>query len=230
MDTDICGPSIPKMMGVEAETIHVSNAGWSPVWVSDNLGVMSVQFMLPNRDDAVIWRGPKKNGLIKQFLKDVEWGELDYLIVDTPPGTSDEHLSVNSFLKESGVDGAVVVTTPQEVSLLDVRKEIDFCKKAGIRILGLVENMSGFVCPNCKNESQIFKATTGGGRRLAKDTGIPFLGAVPLDPRIGMACDYGESFMDSFPDSPACKALRDVVLAIGGIVGEDAEDVLPSRG
>jgi predicted RNA-binding Zn-ribbon protein involved in translation (DUF1610 family) len=124
----------------------------------------------------------------------------------------------------------VVVTTPQEVSLLDVRKEIDFCKKAGIRILGLVENMSGFVCPNCKNESQIFKATTGGGRRLAKDTGIPFLGAVPLDPRIGMACDYGESFMDSFPDSPACKALRDVVLAIGGIVGEDAEDVLPSRG
>jgi Mrp family chromosome partitioning ATPase len=228
MDTDICGPSIPKMMGVETETIHVSNAGWSPVWVTDNLGVMSVQFMLPNRDDAVIWRGTKKNGLIKQFLKDVEWGELDYLIVDTPPGTSDEHLSVNSFLKESGVDGAVVVTTPQEVSLLDVRKEIDFCRKAGIKILGLVENMSGFVCPNCKNESQIFEATTGGGRRLAKETGIPFLGAVPLDPRIGMACDYGESFMESFPDSPACQTLRDVVLAIGGIIGEDAEDVLPN--
>jgi ATPases involved in chromosome partitioning len=143
MDTDICGPSIPKMMGVESETIHISNAGWSPVWVTDNLGAMSVQFMLPNRDDAVIWRGPKKNGLIKQFLKDVDWGELDYLIVDTPPGTSDEHLSVNSLLKESGVDGAVVVTTPQEVSLLDVRKEVDFCRKAGIKVLGLVENMSG---------------------------------------------------------------------------------------
>ena len=99
MDTDICGPSIPKMMGVETETIHVSSTGWEPVWVSENLGVMSVQFMLPNRDDAVIWRGPKKNGLIKQFLKDVEWGEMDFLVVDTPPGTSDEHLSVNSFLK-----------------------------------------------------------------------------------------------------------------------------------
>lgn len=227
MDTDICGPSIPKMMGVETETIHVSSAGWSPVWVSDNLGVMSVQFMLPNRDDAVIWRGPKKNGLIKQFLKDVEWGDLDYLIVDTPPGTSDEHLSVNSFLKESGVDGAVVVTTPQEVSLLDVRKEIDFCQKAGIKVLGLVENMSGFVCPNCKNESQIFQVTTGGGRQLCQDLGIPFLGAVPLDPRIGMACDFGESFMDSFPDSPACKSLREVVRKVGELIGEDPEDVLP---
>lgn len=230
MDTDICGPSIPRMMGVEAETIHVSSSGWSPVWVSDNLGVMSVQFMLPNRDDAVIWRGPKKNGLIKQFLKDVEWGELDYLIVDTPPGTSDEHLSVNSFLKESGVDGAVVVTTPQEVSLLDVRKEIDFCRKAGIRVLGIVENMSGFVCPNCKHESQIFKATTGGGRKLAQETGIPFLGAVPLDPRIGMACDYGESFFDNFPDSPACKALRGVVRSVSKAIGLDAEEVLPNGG
>ena len=227
MDTDICGPSIPRMMGVETETIHVSSSGWSPVWVSDNLGVMSVQFMLPNRDDAVIWRGPKKNGLIKQFLKDVEWGELDYLIVDTPPGTSDEHLSVNSFLKESGVDGAVVVTTPQEVSLLDVRKEIDFCRKAGIRVLGIVENMSGFVCPNCRHESQIFKATTGGGRRLAQETGIPFLGAVPLDPRIGMACDYGESFFDNFPESPACKALRGVVRRVGEAIGRDAEEMLP---
>lgn len=211
MDTDICGPSIPKMMGVETETIHVSSSGWSPVWVADNLSVMSVQFMLPNRDDAVIWRGPKKNGLIKQFLKDVEWGELDYLLVDTPPGTSDEHLSVNSYLKESGVDGAVVVSTPQEVSLLDVRKEIDFCRKAGIKVLGIVENMSGFICPSCKHQNRIFKATTGGARKLAKETGIPFLGAVPLDPRIGLACDVGESFFDAYPDSPACAALQGVV-------------------
>ncbi|KAL8959559.1 MAG: hypothetical protein Q9183_005607 [Haloplaca sp. 2 TL-2023] len=225
MDTDICGPSIPKMMGVEAETIHVSNAGWSPVWVADNLGVMSVQFMLPNRDDAVIWRGPKKNGLIKQFLKDVEWGELDYLIVDTPPGTSDEHLSVNSFLKESGVDGAIVVTTPQEVSLLDVRKEIDFCRKAGIRVLGVVENMSGFVCPSCTHRNKIFRATTGGGKKLAKETGVPYLGAVPLDPRIGMACDYGESFFDSFPDSPACIALEKIVQKIGQVTGNQKDDI-----
>ena len=228
MDTDICGPSIPKMMGVETETIHVSNAGWSPVWVADNLGVMSIQFMLPNRDDAVIWRGPKKNGLIKQFLKDVEWGELDYLLVDTPPGTSDEHLSVNSFFKESGIDGAVVVTTPQEVSLLDVRKEIDFCRKAGIKVLGIVENMSGFVCPSCTHTSQIFKATTGGARKLAKETSIPFLGAVPLDPRIGMACDYGESFFDNFPDSPACVALQHVVRRVIEEAGISHGNVLPA--
>ena len=211
MDTDICGPSIPKMMGVEAETVHISNAGWSPVWVADNLGVMSIQFMLPSRDDAVIWRGPKKNGLIKQFLKDVEWGNLDYLLVDTPPGTSDEHMSVNSFLKESGIDGAIMVTTPQEVSLLDVRKELDFCRKAGISVLGIVENMSGFVCPSCTHKIQVFKATTGGAKALAKATGVPFLGSVPLDPRIGMACDYGESYFDNFPDSPACTALLGIV-------------------
>ena len=227
MDTDICGPSIPKMMGVETEQIHVSGAGWSPVWVMENLGVMSVQFMLPNRDDAVIWRGPKKNGLIKQFLKDVEWGEMDFLLVDTPPGTSDEHLSVNSFLKESGVDGALIVTTPQEVSLLDVRKEIDFCRKAGIKVLGIVENMSGFVCPKCTHESQIFQATTGGARALAKEMNIPFLGAVPLDPRIGMSCDYGESFFDAWPDSPACTALKTVVRKLGEEIGLDPKSILP---
>ncbi|KAF2199068.1 P-loop containing nucleoside triphosphate hydrolase protein [Delitschia confertaspora ATCC 74209] len=227
MDTDICGPSIPKMMGVEDETIHVTAEGWEPVWVSDNLGVMSVQFMLPNRDDAVIWRGAKKNGLIKRFLKDVVWGELDFLVVDTPPGTSDEHLSVNSFLKEAGVDGAVVVSTPQEVSLLDVRKEIDFCRKAGIRVLGIVENMSGFVCPGCKHQSQIFRPSTGGARRLAQEEGIPFLGAVPLDPRIGMACDYGESFLDAYPDSPACEAIRAVVRRVGEELGLKGDEVLP---
>ncbi|KAK3990849.1 cytosolic Fe-S cluster assembly factor NBP35 [Cladorrhinum sp. PSN332] len=229
MDTDICGPSIPKMLGVESETIHTSNAGWSPVWAMDNLAVMSIQFMLPNKDDAIIWRGPKKNGLIKQFLKDVDWGHLDFLLVDTPPGTSDEHLSVNTFLKESKIEGAVVVTTPQEVSLLDVRKEIDFCKKAGIRILGLVENMSMFVCGHCQFESQIFRATTGGGKGLAEEMGIPFLGSVPLDPRIGMACDYGESFFDSFPDSPACKALKGVVRRLAGEIGLDPDVILPEE-
>ncbi len=205
MDTDICGPSIPRMLGVEAETIHVSGAGWSPVWVMDNLGVMSIQFMLPNPDDAVIWRGAKKNGLIKQFLKDVEWGDLDFLLVDTPPGTSDEHLSVNAFLKESGIDGAVVVTTPQELSLLDVRKELDFCRKAGIRVLGLVENMSGFVCPKCAHTSDIFQATTGGGRGLAREMGVPFLGSVPLDPRIGMALRLRRELLRLLPGQPGLR-------------------------
>ncbi|KAL1900324.1 cytosolic Fe-S cluster assembly factor nbp35 [Ceratocystis pirilliformis] len=229
MDADICGPSIPKMMGVEDETIHVSANGWSPVWVMDNLGVMSIQFMLPNRDDAIIWRGAKKNGLIKQFLKDVEWGDMDFLFVDTPPGTSDEHLSVNTFLRDSGIDGAVVVTTPQEVALLDVRKEIDFCRKAGIRILGLAENMSGFVCPKCTHTNAIFKATTGGGAMLAKEMGIPFLGSVPLDPHIRMACDYGESYFDSFGDSPACKAFMGVVKCISEQLNLNVDDVIPKE-
>jgi Mrp family chromosome partitioning ATPase len=228
MDTDICGPSIPIMMGVAEETIHVTSQGWEPVWVDDNLGVMSVQFMLPNRDDAVIWRGPKKNGLIKKFLMDVQWGELDFLIVDTPPGTSDEHLSVNSFLKASGVDGAVLVSTPQEVSLLDVRKEIDFCRKAKIPILGIVENMSGFVCPGCKHQSQIFRPSTGGGRRLAEDENIPFLGAVPLDPRIGQACDLGEDFLNTFPDSPTSQAIKHVVRRVTEEIGLNKDSMLPA--
>ncbi|ODV91701.1 hypothetical protein CANCADRAFT_74894 [Tortispora caseinolytica NRRL Y-17796] len=211
MDIDMCGPSMPRMMGAEKEQIHTSNSGWSPVYVADNLGMMSIGFMLPNPDDAVIWRGAKKNGLIKQFLKDVDWGTLDYLVVDTPPGTSDEHLSVNQCLKESGIDGAIVVTTPQEVSILDVRKELDFCRKAGIKVLGIIENMSGFVCPNCKGESFIFAPTTGGGKALAEEYKVPFLGSVPLDPRIGKSCDMGDSFLDEYPDSPASKAILEVI-------------------
>lgn len=226
MDTDLSGPSIPKMMGVESETIHVSSSGWSPVWATDNLGVMSIQFMLPHPDEAIIWRGSKKNGLIKQFLKDVDWGELDFLIIDTPPGTSDEHLSINALLKGSGIDGAILVTTPQEASLLDVRKEIDFCHKAGIRILGLAENMSLFVCPNCKGESQIFPPTTGGGKALADEMSVPFLGSVPIDTRIRIAGDYGENFVDSFPESAACIAFKDILAKAAHQLGLDSGEVL----
>lgn len=131
LDVDICGPSIPRMLGLVDHEVHQSASGWSPVYVEDNLGVMSIGFMLPSKDDAIIWRGPRKNGLIKQFLTDVNWNELDYLIVDTPPGTSDEHISIVQYLKSSNIDGAIVVTTPQEVSMADVRKELNFCKKTG---------------------------------------------------------------------------------------------------
>jgi Mrp family chromosome partitioning ATPase len=117
---------------------------------------MSIGFLLPSLEDAVIWRGNKKTGLIKQFLRDVDWEELEYLLVDTPPGTSDEHMSIVQYMKESGITGAVIVTTPQEVSLLDVRKEITFCKKTGVPIIGVVENMSGFICPKCHVIIQIF--------------------------------------------------------------------------
>jgi Mrp family chromosome partitioning ATPase len=212
LDVDICGPSVPKIFGVEGESIHTSSMGWSPVYVQDNLGVMSVGFMLSSADDAVIWRGPKKNGMIKQFLRDVNWSDLDYLLVDTPPGTSDEHLSLAQYLRAARISGAVVVTTPQELALLDVRKEINFCKKLGIPIIGVVENMSGFVCPNCARQVQVFAPTTGGAQRMAESMHVPYLGAIPLDPRIARACDAGKSF-DSVA-SPALDAYRAIARQI----------------
>jgi Mrp family chromosome partitioning ATPase len=142
------------------------------------------------------------------------------MVIDTPPGTSDEHLSIVQYLKETGIDGAVLITTPQEVALQDVRKEIDFCRKVGIPILGLVENMSGFVCPKCTTESEIFKPTTGGAEAMGKELGIEMLGKIPLDPRIGMTCDQGLSFLDEWPDSPATTAYLDIVQRIRELLGD----------
>ncbi|XP_010368553.1 cytosolic Fe-S cluster assembly factor NUBP1 isoform X2 [Rhinopithecus roxellana] len=198
----------------ENTQVHQSGSGWSPVYVEDNLGVMSVGFLLSSPDDAVIWRGPKKNGMIKQFLRDVDWGEVDYLIVDTPPGTSDEHLSVVQYLATARIDGAVLITTPQEVSLQDVRKEINFCRKVKLPIIGVVENMSGFICPKCKKESQIFPPTTGGAELMCQDLEVPLLGRVPLDPLIGKNCDKGQSFFTDAPDSPATLAYRSIIQRI----------------
>jgi len=214
LDIDICGPSIPKIMGLEGEQIHSSGLGWSPVYVRENLAVMSVGFLLNSPDEAIIWRGPKKNGLIKQFLRDVFWGELDYLVIDTPPGTSDEHISITQYLKATKVDGAVMITTPQEVALADVRKEIGFCKKVGLPIIGVVENMSGFVCPKCKTETQIFAPTTGGAEKMCKDLGLAFLGKIPLDPTLARACDEGESYLERCPNSAASVAYQQVFAKI----------------
>lgn len=212
LDIDLCGPSVPRMFGLEGQQLHQSNLGWSPAYYQDNVAVISIGFMLPNLDDPVIWRGPKKNGLIKQFLRDVYWGDyLDYLVIDTPPGTSDEHITVVQYLKNAGLDGAVIITTPQDVSCIDVRREISFCKKVGIPILGLVENMSGFVCPKCSHESFIFRPTSGGGEKLAKDTDIPFLGKIPLDPQVMHACETGKSILKEYPSSPASRALLEIV-------------------
>ncbi|KAJ1741332.1 cytosolic Fe-S cluster assembly factor nbp35 [Coemansia sp. RSA 989] len=222
VDIDICGPSLPRIMGCEREQVHPSSNGWSPVYVQDNLAVMSIAFMLPDEESAVIWRGPKKNGMIKQFLKDVNWTDseeqLDFMLFDTPPGTSDEHLSVVQLLRNSGITGAVIVTTPQEVSIQDVRKEIDFCRKAGVPIIGVVENMSGFVCPGCHNESRIFYPTTGGAKALCEELEIPLLGSIPLDPSIGQACDFGTSFLDTHADSPAAHAYTQIIDKIKSIV------------
>lgn len=186
-------------------------SGWSPIYVEDNLCLMSVGFLLGSLDEAVVWRGPKKNGLIKQFLKDVDWGDIDYMIIDTPPGTSDEHLSLVQFLATTtNVDGAVLITTPQEIALQDVRKEASFCRKVKLPIIGTVENMSAFVCPKCKNESTIFPATTGGAAEFCRRSNINFLGSIPLDPRLAQCCDEGKSFFELYGDSPAAKAIQNV--------------------
>lgn len=213
LDIDICGPSIPRTTGLVGESVHMSNSGWSPVYVQDNLAVMSSGFLISNPDEAVIWRGPKKNGLIKQFLKDVDWSggqdtALDYLIIDTPPGTSDEHLSITSYLKMcDNVRGAIIVTTPQKVSIIDVRKQIDFCNKVNLKIIGIVENMSKYVCKSCGHESSIFRTrnkdaeSINNVEKLSNDKNIPIIGNIPIDTRIGKTCDLGGNiFDDENPD------------------------------
>lgn len=149
--------------------------------------------------------------MIKQFLRDVDWDQLDYLVVDTPPGTSDEHLSLIQYLSGAGIDGAVIVTTPQEVALCDVRKEISFCRKTLLPIIGIVENMGDFVCPKCHKSSTIFPPTSGGAAKMAENLGEKFLGTLPLDPRIAKCCDEGKSFIEEVPDSPAVAAFKVIV-------------------
>ncbi|XP_011192504.1 cytosolic Fe-S cluster assembly factor NUBP1 homolog [Zeugodacus cucurbitae] len=195
LDVDICGPSQPRLLGVEGENVHQSGSGWSPVGVDDNLCLMSIGFLLGSTDDAIIWRGPKKNGMIRQFLSEVDWGKLDLLLLDTPPGTSDEHLSIVSYLRNDTAPEtlqALIVTTPQEVSLLDVRKEINFCKKQRLSVLGVIENMSAFRCGHCGETSEIFPAKTGGAAAMCAEMKVPYLGVLPIDPEVTKACDMGE--------------------------------------
>jgi Mrp family chromosome partitioning ATPase len=189
LDVDIHGPSIPKMLGVENHQVPPGSEEHliPPVKVSDNLVAMSIGFLIADKDDALIWRGPMKIGVIKQFLKDVEWGELDYLVIDLPPGTGDEPLSLAQMIENP--DGAVVVTTPQEVALADVRKSINFCRKLEMPILGVVENMSGFVCPKCGEVTEIFKR--GGAEKMCRDMDVPFAGRIPLTADIVNAGDSG---------------------------------------
>lgn len=197
---------MPKMFNVDDQEVHQCEAGWVPVYTdsSQTLGIMSIGFLLGSDSDAVVWRGPKKNAMIKQFLTDVAWSDLDVLIIDTPPGTSDEHITVMESLRPvlaTKVSGAVLVTTPQAVAVGDVRRELTFCKKANLKILGIVENMSGYVCPNCSECTNIF--SSGGGQSLAQHAGVPFLGTIPIDPNLSACGDRGQSFADKFPDSPA---------------------------
>ncbi|KAL0331890.1 UNVERIFIED_CONTAM: Glyceraldehyde-3-phosphate dehydrogenase, cytosolic [Sesamum calycinum] len=212
LDIDICGPSIPKMLGLEGQEIHQSNLGWSPVYVESNLGVMSIGFMLPHPDEAVIWRGPRKNGIIKQFLKDVYWGELDFLVVDAPPGTSDEHISIVQFLQTTGIDGAIIVTTPSRfMSVTETGEQkdmtqwvIEYMKEKAPEMLNLVA------------VSEVFDSSAGGGAKMCKDMGVPFLGKIPLDPQLCKAAEEGRSCFDDSKcrvSAPALKAIIEKLLS-----------------
>ena len=209
LDVDIHGPSIPKMLHLEDAVVQTRDGVMLPVEHA-GLKVMSIGFLLRDRDDAVIWRGPRKMTVIKQFLEDVEWGDLDYLIIDAPPGTGDEPLSVCQLA--APVDGAIVVTTPQDVATADVRRSISFCHQLELPVLGVVENMSGFVCPKCGDVTDIFKS--GGGERMAADMGVPFLGRIPIDPAVGQACDDGTPFVYYYNQTATAKAFEHVIAPI----------------
>jgi ATP-binding protein involved in chromosome partitioning len=207
LDIDIHGPSIPKILNLEGKTVQAAGDSILPIETAENLKVMSIGFLLRGSSDAVIWRGPMKYQMIKQFLKDVQWGNLDFLIVDSPPGTGDEPLSVVQLLENA--DGAIIVTTPQEVALSDVRKCITFCRNLRLPVLGVLENMSGFVCPNCGQRTDVFKS--GGGEIMADQMNVPFLGRVPIDPQIVDACDSGKPFVHHYNQSQTTKAFEKIL-------------------
>lgn len=211
MDVDIHGPDVVRMLDLKGnvEPPKSENDLVPPLKYSDNLKVVSLEYMMRDRDEAIIWRGPLKIQAIRQFISDMDWGELDYLIIDAPPGTGDEPLSVAQTIPHVK---AVVVTTPQKVALADVRKSINFCKTVKVEIAGLVENMSGLVCPHCNETVNIFK--TGGGEELARELELPFLGKIPMDPKVVLAGDDGKPYLSSSEDSPATLAFGEVVRAI----------------
>ena len=209
LDVDIHGPSIPQMLHLGDARAMGDGESLLPIEFG-GLKVMSIGFLLAKLDDAVVWRGPMKMTVIRQFLQDVAWGDLDYLVIDLPPGTGDEPLSVCQLA--TPVDGAVIVTTPQQVATSDVRRSIRFCQKLEIPVLGVVENMSGFVCPKCGEITPIFK--TGGGEQMAADMQVPFLGRVPIDAAIGLACDSGTPFVYSDAHTPSTHAFEQIAAAI----------------
>jgi len=210
LDIDIHGPSIPKLLKLEGRTLDVVEGKIVPATYSDKLKVVSIAFMLPDDQAPVIWRGPMKMGVIKQFIKDVAWGELDYLIVDSPPGTGDEPLSICQLIPDA--DGAVVVTTPQALSVVDVRKCVGFCQQLDLPVIGVIENMSGLACPHCGERIEVFKA--GGGAAMAQEMEVPFLGAIPLDPALVATSDAGTPLAAGDTHSATAQDILRIVRAI----------------
>ncbi|MBO7655612.1 MAG: Mrp/NBP35 family ATP-binding protein [Kiritimatiellae bacterium] len=206
LDVDLNGPRVPTMLGLEGKKLVGDDSGFYPVTVG-GLSVLSVGFLLKNPDDPVVWRGPVKIGVIRQFIEDVNWGDLDLLVIDVPPGTGDEPLTVCQLIPD--LDGAVIVTTPQKVAAVDVRKSVSFCKDLNVPVLGVVENMSGFACPKCGEITPILRE--GGGKKLADDMHVPFLGSIPIDPMIATSGDEGRAFVEDSGRSPAAGCFREIL-------------------
>jgi len=213
MDVDLHGPDVPRMLGLKGMPELNQNKKLDPMSYTDNLRAISIESFTPSKDDAIIWRGPLKFSAIRQFIGDVDWGDLDFLIIDSLPGTGDEPLTVAQTISDAQ---AVIVTTPQEVALADVRKSINFCKKVKMAIFGLIENMSGFTCPHCGEMIELFG--TGGGERTAKQMGIPFLGSIPFDPKVVVCGDSGACYQKAHGDSAVAKAFADVAANMSKLV------------
>jgi ATP-binding protein involved in chromosome partitioning len=212
LDIDLHGPSVPTMLKLDSsKTPGSSEKGLVPVRYNDNLKVMSIEFVVGDQaHEAVIWRGPMKHRMIHQFISEVDWGELDFLIVDAPPGTGDEPLSICQMAPPRSQ--AIIVTTPQQVALRDVKKSIRFCRNLEMPIFGIIENMASFICPDCGAQHDIFK--TGGGEKLARETGYKFLGRLPIDPRMVTAADDGKPFVLEYPTEAATRAFDEIVAQI----------------
>lgn len=209
LDADIHGPSIPRLYGLEGQKVKTGPTGAFPVPGPLGMKVMSIDFFLPEQTPA-IWRGPLKMRAIRQFLADIIWGELDYLLIDLPPGTGDEPLSVAQLLPE--LDGVIIVTMPSELSSTIVKKAITFANRLNMHVLGVVENMSGFICPHCGEKTEIFQS--GGGKKMAQETDVEFLGSIPIDPKVGALADKGSPFVIAYPESEASKEFNSIVAKI----------------
>jgi len=210
LDADIHGPSVPKILGLTGQRLQAGPPGVFPVLGPLGIKVISMDFLLPDENAPVIWRGPLKMTAIRQFLSDIVWGDLDILLIDLPPGTGDEPLSVAQLLPE--IDGVIIVTIPSEVSQSVVKKAATFAKRLGMPIVGVIENMSGFFCPNCGVKIDIFQS--GGGEKIAEELSIPFLGSIPIDQKICEASDKGAPFIIEYANSLASKAFMEIVRKI----------------
>jgi ATP-binding protein involved in chromosome partitioning len=217
LDTDIHGPSVPKLLGLSGQRLEVKGEEIIPLTAFDELKVVSIGLLLNGDNRAVIWRGPMKASAIRQFFANTAWGDLDCLVVDSPPGTGDEPLSVAQLLPVTK-SSAVIVTTPQQVATIDVEKSITFCRELGLPVAGIIENMSGFVCPHCGKDSEIF--SSGGGRRLADKYGAPFLGAIPLDPDVMRSGDSELPYVKHYPTSATAERFSEIVEKLAGVLGE----------